>query len=169
MAKCGRSLRRKTLPNQRFPLISITTNQPIKLLLLDFLKVEPSKGGFETSWLHSMAFPCRNQRAATTANTLDLKVFIHYSFPSYLHSDQGRHFEIPTISTYVALLTSRNAALHHIMQWAMDSANTLIGPYWIWWGYWHQQINWTGSSTSHILRTHVIAPNMTQQATILSI
>ncbi len=77
VAKCGRCIRRKTLPNQRSPLVNITTTQPMELLCMDFLKMEPSKGGFKNILVvtdhftkYSLAFPCRNQTAATKAKVL---------------------------------------------------------------------------------------------------
>ena len=104
VAKCGRCIRRKTLPNQRSPLVNITTTQPMELLCMDFLKVEPSKGGFENILVvtdhftkYSLAFPCRNQTAATTAKVLYENVFMHYGFPLRLHSDQGKNFVSSTI------------------------------------------------------------------------
>ena len=99
IARCGRCLRRKTLPNQRSPLVSITIIDST-----DGTSMHGSKGGFENILVvtdhftkYSMAFPCRNQTAATTAKTLYENVFIHYGFPSRLHSDQGRNFESATI------------------------------------------------------------------------
>ncbi len=99
IARCGRCLRRKTLPNQRSPLVSITIIDST-----DGTSMHGSKGGFENILVvtdhftkYSMAFPCRNKTAATTAKTLYENVFIHYSFPSRLHSDQGRNCESATI------------------------------------------------------------------------
>ncbi len=76
----------------------------MELLCIDFLKVEPSKGGFENILVvtdhftqYSFAFPCRNQTAATTAKVLYENVFMHYAFPLRLHSDQGKNFVSSTI------------------------------------------------------------------------
>ncbi|XP_033731206.1 uncharacterized protein LOC117320831, partial [Pecten maximus] len=41
--------------------------------------------------------PTRNQLASTTARVLYEQFIVHYSFPSRIHSDQGRHFESKVI------------------------------------------------------------------------
>ena len=43
---CPRSLRRKSQPEQA-PLLNIEVNQPLELIHLDYLKIEPSKGNVE--------------------------------------------------------------------------------------------------------------------------
>ncbi len=65
VAACGRCLRRKSLPLRRAPLVSITTTQPLELVCMDFLKVDPSKGGIENILVvtdhftkFSKAYPC---------------------------------------------------------------------------------------------------------------
>lgn len=110
VAKCDRCIRRKTLPNQRAPLVNVYTTQPMELVCIDFLKVEPSKGGIENILVvtdhftkYSQAYPCRNQTAATTAKVLYEQFFIHYGFPERLHSDQGRNFESKTIKNLCEL------------------------------------------------------------------
>ena len=42
---CDRCVKRKTPTNQRAPLVSIKTSQPLELMSMDFLALEPSKGG----------------------------------------------------------------------------------------------------------------------------
>ena len=42
---------------------------------------------------YAIALPLPDQTAETTANALFYKVFCIYSFPDFLHSDQGRNFE----------------------------------------------------------------------------
>ncbi len=67
VAKCVRCVRRKTLPNQYAPLVSITSTQPMALVCIDFLKLEPSKGGIENVLIvtdnfskYAHAYLCRN-------------------------------------------------------------------------------------------------------------
>ena len=47
---CPRCLRRKSQQNKA-PLLSIETSQPLELIHLDYLKIEPSKGNIENAWL----------------------------------------------------------------------------------------------------------------------
>ena len=43
---CPRCLRRKSQPDQA-PLLNIEVNQPLEVIHLDYLKIEPSKGNVE--------------------------------------------------------------------------------------------------------------------------
>ncbi len=67
VSKCGRCVRRKTLPNQRAPLVTITSSQPMELVCIDFLKLEQSRGGIENVLVvtdhfskYGQAYLCRN-------------------------------------------------------------------------------------------------------------
>ena len=100
---CSVCVKRKCRGHQRAPLVNITTSQPMELVCMDFLSLEPSKGGIEnilvitdhfTRMAH--AIPTRNQTAKTTAQSL-YGFFMDYGFPLKLHSDLGRNFESQTI------------------------------------------------------------------------
>ncbi len=130
VAKCGCCIRRKTLPNQRSPLVNITTTQPMELLCMDFHKVEPSKGGFENILVvtdhftkYSLAFPCRNETAATTAKVLYENVFMHYGFPLRLHSNQGKNFVSSTINNLCDLAGIKKS--HTTPYHAMDNVDNV--------------------------------------------
>jgi transposase InsO family protein len=102
---CDRCIRRKTPANRPFAeLTPIQTSRPMELVSIDFLKLEPSKGGIENILVivdhftrFAQAIPCRNQTAATTAKALYEGFFRFYGFPEQLHSDQGRNFLSRTI------------------------------------------------------------------------
>ena len=76
----------------------------MELVCIDFLKLEPSKGGIENVLVvtdhftkYAQAYLTRNQKASTIAKVLFDNFFVHYGFPHWLHSDQGRNFENKTI------------------------------------------------------------------------
>ena len=100
ITKCGRCLRRKDLYPQRAMLVNTETSQPMELVCIDFLKLEKSKGGIENVLVvtdhftkYAQAYPTTNQTARTSAKVLFERFFVHYGFPSRIHSDQGRNFE----------------------------------------------------------------------------
>ena len=96
---CPRCLRRKSQADQA-PLLNIEVNQPLKLVHLDYLKIEPSKGNVENvliitdhSTRYVQAFPSKSQTALATAKLLWNNFILHYGFPEKIITDQGRNFE----------------------------------------------------------------------------
>ncbi|PIK48693.1 hypothetical protein BSL78_14457 [Apostichopus japonicus] len=76
----------------------------MELVCMDYLSLEQSKGGYENILVvtdhftkYAQAFPTRDQTARTTARVLFDNFFVHYGFPTRLHSDQGRNFESEVI------------------------------------------------------------------------
>ena len=101
---CGRCIRRKTAPVKSAELINITSSAPMELICIDYLSVEPSKGGHENTLVitdhftrYAQAIPTKNQSANTTAKALFENFFVHYGFPSKIHSDMGANFESKVI------------------------------------------------------------------------
>ena len=86
-------------PKKGALLVSTTTTQPLELVCMDFLKLEPSKEVESILVVtdhftkYSQAYPTWNETAKTTAKVLFENYFAHYGFPKKLHSDQGRNFE----------------------------------------------------------------------------
>ena len=96
---CPRCLRRKSQPDQA-PLLNIKVNQPLELIHLNYLKIEPSKGNVENVLIitdhitrYALAFPSKTQTALATAKLLWNNFILHYDFPSKIITDQGRNFE----------------------------------------------------------------------------
>ncbi len=93
--KCDRCIRRKSDTNTRAPLVNIVTTQPLELVCMDYLTLEPSKGIGNVLVITdhytklALAIPTRNQTAKTTAEAFYENFVLHYGIPSRIHSDQG--------------------------------------------------------------------------------
>ena len=97
--KCTRCLRRKTLSHVA-PLQPIHVTQPLELVHMDYLSLEPSKGNIENVLVitdhftrYALAYPSKTQTAQATARILWDNFICHYGFPEKFISDQGRNFE----------------------------------------------------------------------------
>ena len=96
---CPRCIRRKYQPDQ-VPLLNIEVNQPLELVHLDYLKIEPSKGNVENVLIvtnhftrYAQAFPSKSHSALATAKLLWNNFILHYGFLGKIITDQGRNFE----------------------------------------------------------------------------
>ena len=97
--KCNRCLRRKTPPHVA-PLQPIHVTQPLELVHMDYLSLDPSKGNIENVLVitghftrYALAYPSKTQTAQATARILWDNFICHYGFPEKFISDQGRNFE----------------------------------------------------------------------------
>ncbi len=100
--RCGRCIRSKAKAS-KVTLVNIETTQPLELVCMDYLQLEPSRGGIENILVltdhftrYAKAYPTKNQRAKTTAKCL-MDFTADYGFPARLHADQGRNFESKVI------------------------------------------------------------------------
>ena len=96
---CPRCLRRKS-QQDKAPLMNTETSQPLELIHLDYLKIEPSKGNIENVLVitdhftgYVQAFPSKTQTALATAKLLWNNFILLYGFPAKIITDQGRNFE----------------------------------------------------------------------------
>ena len=87
LLNCTRCLRRKT-PPQVAPLQAIYVTQPLELVHMDHLSLEPSKGNIENVLVitdhftrYALAYPSKTQTAQATARILWDNFICHYGFP----------------------------------------------------------------------------------------
>ena len=96
---CPRCLRGKSQPDVA-PLLNIVGTQPLELIHLDYLQIEPSKGNFENVLIvtyhftrYAQAYPSKTQTALVTDILFWNNFIMHYGFPTKLISDHGYKFE----------------------------------------------------------------------------
>ena len=119
---CRRCLCRKFATNQRAPLVNIKTTQPLELVSMDVLTLEPSRGNLQHILVvidhftrYAQAYPTRNMTAKTTADVFFNNFIIHYGMPQRIHSDQGANFEshlIKELCTLTGIKKSRTTPYH---------------------------------------------------------
>ena len=136
IAKCPRCLKRKSTP-QVAPLQPILVSQPLELVHLDYLSLEPSKGNIENVLVitdhftrYALAYASKTQTAQATARILWDNFICHYGFPQQFISDQGRNFE----SDLIQELCKRNYIPPHIIHKVMANVKDLIllfVTYWV--------------------------------------
>ncbi|XP_048248954.1 uncharacterized protein LOC125378132 [Haliotis rufescens] len=89
---------------------------------MDFLTLEPSKGGQQHILVvtdhftrYAQAYPTRNMTAKTTADVFFHNFVVHYGLPVRIHSDQGANFEgalMKELCTLTNMQKSRTTPYH---------------------------------------------------------
>ena len=134
VAKCRRCICRKAA-SQKAPLVPITSTQPLELVCMDYLLVEPSSGYEHLLVItdHFTKFarviPCKNESAKTTAKALVENFINIYGYPKTLHADQGRCFEssvIKEICTLTGMRKSRTTPYHPMGNGACERFNQTL-------------------------------------------
>lgn len=106
------STRKSPTHPRRAPLGTIQAGYPMQIMAVDLLGPLPESpqknsyvmvvGDYFSKWMEAIPLP--NQEASTVANHLIDEVFMRYSVPEQLHSDQGRQFESQLIAEVCKLL-----------------------------------------------------------------
>ena len=124
---CPRCLQRKSQPDQA-PLLNLEVNQPLELIHLDYLKIEPNKGNIENVLIvtnhftrYAQAFPPKSQTTLATAKLLWNNFILHYGLPSKIITDQGRNFESKLIENLCQVAGNKKLRTTHTIprQWAV--------------------------------------------------
>lgn len=134
---CERCLKRKKTSDTA-PLVNIQSTYPLELICIDYLSLEPSKGGHQDILVvtdhftrYAQAYPTKNQTARTTAETLLNSFIANYGFPSCIHSDQGPAFEsklIKELCKLTGIKKSRTTPYHPMGNGMTERFNrTLLG------------------------------------------
>ena len=107
--------RKSQAPRRCAPLGTITAGYPTQIMAVDLLGPLPESnsgnsyvmvvGDYFTRWMEALPIP--NQEAQTVAIRLVDEVFLRYSVPEQLHSDQGRQFESELLTKVCKLLNIR--------------------------------------------------------------
>ena len=112
---------------------TLTANQPLELLCIDFTKADPSKGGKENILVltdafskFSQAFVTSSQKAIIVAKLLVEKWFSIFGVPARIHSDQGQSSVTRSFLIFAKCMASDNQLLCHTILVAMLYANGLI-------------------------------------------
>ena len=131
VSKCRRCICRKARTITA-PLTPIITSQPLELVCLDYLLVEPS-AGYEHLLVitdHFTKFakvvPTKNESALTTARALYENFITVYGIPQRIHSDQGRCFEskiIKELCSLTGMSKSRTTPYHAMGNGACERFN----------------------------------------------
>ena len=129
-------IRRKAAPVKAEELVNMSSTAPMELVCIDYLSLERSKGGYEKILVitdhftrYAQAFPTRNGTAQTTARVLYENYFIHYGFPSKIHSDKGASFESKTIKKLcetAGIKKSRTTPYHPMANGMVERFNKIL-------------------------------------------
>ncbi|XP_046564513.1 uncharacterized protein LOC124273317 [Haliotis rubra] len=100
VSQCYKCIRRKRGTTVKAQPVSIKTTQPLELVCMDFLTLEPSNGGQQCILVvtdhftrYAQAYPTKKMTAQTTAEVFFKNFVVNYGLPKRIHSDQEANFQ----------------------------------------------------------------------------
>ena len=97
------------------PLLPIASSAPLEIVVIDFLHLEKSSGGFEYILVitdhftrYTQTYPTRNKTAKTAATHLYNNFALRFGIRSQLLHDQGGEFEDALFKYFANLLGIQN-------------------------------------------------------------